>query len=92
MAKSTDQSCATCDWAKYFQKTPTGRFKQGTVGRCSYKVDWPDLPFFFDPGKSIYNVPKMGVHGVPSDCWGRGVSPDDGKDCKCYRCSLNAEA
>jgi hypothetical protein len=88
--KAKDQSCATCDWAKHFQKSPTGRLLRGTIGWCSCKVDWPDMPFFFAPSQSNYTVPQMGGHGVHSDCWGRGISPNDGKDCKCYLCTLNA--
>jgi hypothetical protein len=96
MAKAVEeQSCITCKWAKAFQRTtavsyhPTGRLQKGTIGRCSYKVDWPALPFFFAPGISTLNVPEMGGYGSPSDCWSRGILPDDGKDCKCYKRALN---
>jgi len=56
--KAKDQSCATCDWAKHFQKSPTGRLLRGTIGWCSCKVDWPDMPFFFAPSQSTYSCLK----------------------------------
>lgn len=88
MTKPEDKCCLTCRWAKHFERTPSGRLKRGSIGRCSYEVVWPALPFFLGE-----NLPRKFGYNTPSDCWNRGITANDGQDCECWeRCPLNAEA
>ena len=81
-----EKNCLTCRWSTLFERTPSGRLKRGTIGRCSYEVVWPKLPFFLGE-----RLPRKSGGNTPSNCWGRGITPDDGKDCECWeRHPLNA--
>lgn len=78
MSEQIKRCCGTCKWAKGFEKTPTGRFKD-ISGRCSVNVKWPPMPYFL-----LKVLPKKGGYKVSPDCWQIGIWPSHGESCEAW--------
>lgn len=79
--KVKPNTCGTCAHAKHFERTPTGRFKQGTTSKCSAPVEWPPIPLVLKG-----RLPFKGGWGCTADEWAASsVSPEDGSDCPCWK-------
>ena len=78
------KSCETCLNAEW-QRTPTGKIKRNSTGRCSerklFESKLPPMPFFLK-----YRVNEVITgHFNPATCrWRQGILPSDGKDCECH--------
>jgi hypothetical protein len=69
MSKAAEKGCLTCSLAEW-QRTPTGRIKQRTPGRCNAPI--PDLK------------PILPASVAQPRLWKAAVWPDQGQDCPTY--------
>lgn len=69
MSKAADKGCVSCHFAEW-QRTPTGRIKQRTSGKCAFPL--PDLSKIIPSSARVANLYKAVI-------W-----PDYGTDCPTY--------